>query len=113
MKANARAFFVALCLTASLAACGSAPAPGGPEYLDSPSGPGGFYALLTYRDGTGSLLCYDCETMECTYLAGETDPPGREQPRLPPLGGGGRVAAGGQPPPLCAEDPRPGAASGR
>ena len=64
------------------------PLPVGRNTWDSPSGPGGFYSLLTYRDGTGSLLCYDCETMECTYLAGETDPPGREQPRLPPLGGG-------------------------
>ena len=46
-----------LLLCVLLAACGSAPAPGGPEYLDSSSGPGGFYSLLTYRDGTGSLLC--------------------------------------------------------
>ena len=95
MKANARAFFVALCLTASLAACGSAPAPGGPEYLDSPSGPGGFYSLLTYRDGTGSLLCYDCETMECTYLAGETDPRDENSPAyLPSVVGDAWLLAG-------------------
>lgn len=84
MKANDRAFFIALCLAASLAACGSAPAPGKPEYLDSSSGPGGFYSLLTYRDGTGSLLCYDCETMECAYLAGETDPREENSPAYLP-----------------------------
>lgn len=95
MKANARAFFVALCLTTSLAACGSAPAPGGPEYLDSSSGPGGFYSLLTYRDGTGSLLCYDCETMECTYLAGETDPREENSPAfLPSVVGDAWLLAG-------------------
>lgn len=102
-----------LLLCVLLAACGSAPAPGGPEYLDSSSGPGGFYALLTYRDGTGSLLCYDCETMACTYLAGETDPRDENRPAYLPSVVVGRVAAGGQPPPLCAEAPRPGAASGR
>lgn len=78
-----------------LAACGSAPAPGGPEYLDSPSGPGGFYSLLTYRDGTGSLLCYDCETMECTYLAGETDPRDENSPAyLPSVVGDAWLLAG-------------------
>ena len=84
-----------LLLCVLLAACGSAPAPGGPEYLDSPSGPGGFHALLTYRDGTGSLLCYDCETMECTYLTGETDPREENSPAfLPSVVGDAWLLAG-------------------
>ncbi len=84
-----------LLLCVLLAACGSAPAPGGPEYLDSSSGPGGLYSLLTYRDGTGSLLCYDCETMECTYLAGETDPRDENSPAyLPSVVGDAWLLAG-------------------
>lgn len=56
---------------------------------------GGFYSLLTYRDGTGSLLCYDCETMECTYLAGETDPREENSPAyLPSVVGDAWLLAG-------------------
>lgn len=84
-----------LCLAACLFGCGSAPAPGGPEYLDSPSAPGVFYDLLAHRDGTGSLLRYDCETMECTYLDGGTDPRDENSPAyLPSVVGDAWLLAG-------------------
>lgn len=74
----------ALLLCLLLAGCETAPSSGEPEYLDSSAAAGGYYALLTYRDGTGSLIRYDYETMQCAYLSGETDPRDENSPAFLP-----------------------------
>lgn len=70
----------ALFLCLLLAGCGAEPSSVVPEYLDSPAAAGGYYALLTYRDGTGSLIRYDYETMRCACLSGGKDPRDESSP---------------------------------
>ena len=98
MKGRARPFAAALCLAACLCACGAVEAlPGSAaapdsrsaspeqvEYLDSAFDGRDLYALLTYLDGTGSLVRYDCTAMRCTYLAGERDPREESAPGFVP-----------------------------
>lgn len=98
MKRRARPFAAALCLAACLCACGAGEAlpgsaeapdsrsasPAQVEYLNSAFDGQDLYALLTYLDGTGRLVRYDCAAMRCTYLAGERNPREESAPGFVP-----------------------------
>lgn len=77
--------------------------PAGPapraEYLASCSDDSGYYDLLAYYDGTGSLVRYDYGTMRCTYLADgpDADPRAEDAPGfIPTVVGGAWLLADGR-----------------
>lgn len=82
-------------LCALLAACGAAPGPGASsapaasqnpvsdppqvEYLASASTDSGFYDIVLHGDGTGNLIYYDYETMQCVYLSSQPNSDHRDE----------------------------------